>query len=137
METYTNPWIFQNEEFESEKIEDNIGFVYLITSRIDNRKYIGKKLFISKRTKSIKGVKKKVKLESDWKKYYGSNKELVEDVKTNGSENYDRKILHLCKTKGTANYLELKEQILHDDLTDRAFYNDWIMCKIHRSHIKI
>ena len=71
---YENPWIFEGTPFLSENIDDNFGFVYLITNLQNGRKYIGRKYFWQFRTP--KGKKRKVKSESDWKKYYGSCPEL-------------------------------------------------------------
>ena len=55
------------------------------------QKYIGRKYFVQKR--KPKGGKRRVTSESDWKKYYGSNQYLKEDVKTHGAEHFTRKIL--------------------------------------------
>lgn len=112
------------------------GFVYLITCKKTNKQYVGKKFFWSSRTKTVKGKKKRSKVESDWKTYFGSNKVLIEDVKNNGKDNYSREILHLCKTKGECNYLEAYEQFTREVLIGDAYYNEWIMVKVHRSHIK-
>jgi hypothetical protein len=112
------------------------GFVYLITCKKTNKQYIGKKFFWSSKTKTIKGKKKRSKVESDWKDYFGSNKVLIEDVKVNGKDNYTREILHLCKTKGECNYLEAYEQFTRKVLIGEDYYNEWIMVKVHRSHIK-
>lgn len=112
------------------------GFVYLITCKTTNKQYIGKKFFWSSKTKQIKGKKKRSKVESDWQSYFGSNKVLVEEVKQQGEDNYTREILHLCKTKGECNYLEAHEQFTRGVLTSKQYYNDWIMVKVHRSHIK-
>jgi len=112
------------------------GFVYLITSLKTGKLYVGKKLFWSQKTKVVKGKKKRTKVESDWKDYYGSNKVLLEEVQTNGVENYTREILHLCKTKGECNYLEAYEQFTRNCLIGEKYYNEWIMVKVHRSHIK-
>lgn len=130
-------WLYNDQELTEDVIGDNIGFVYIITNLSNNKKYIGKKLFKFSKTKKVKGKKKKTKVESNWKSYFGSNEELLEDVKVLGEENFKREILHLCKSKGTANYLEMKEQILHNALESDCYYNQWIMCKVHRSHIKI
>ncbi len=112
------------------------GFVYLITCKTTKKQYIGKKFFWSSKTKQVKGKKKRSKVESDWKTYYGSNKILIEDVASKGEDNYIREILHLCKTKGECNYLEAYEQFTRKVLIGDDYYNEWIMVKVHRSHIK-
>lgn len=129
-------WLYNDQEFAENVIGDNIGFVYIITNLSNNKKYIGKKLFKFSRTKKVKGKKKKTKVESNWKSYFGSNEELLEDAKVLGEDNFKREILHLCKSKGTANYLEMKEQILHNALESEGYYNQWIAVKVHRSHLK-
>ena len=77
--SYENSWIYNNEPFESDAIGNHFGFVYCITNKTTGRKYIGRKYFWSFRTPP--GKKRKVKQESDWKKYYGSCPELKEDIK--------------------------------------------------------
>ena len=77
--SYENPWHFEGKPFLSENINDNFGFVYLITNLTNGRKYIGRKYFWSFRKPP--GKKRKVKQESDWKRYYGSCPELKEDIK--------------------------------------------------------
>ena len=130
-------WYYENKEIGDEDIQEYIGFVYRITNLTNQKSYIGKKLFKSTRTKTVKGKRKKVKLDSGWRDYYGSNALLKQDVDSLGPENFRRDILHLCKSKGTANYLEMKEQIDRRVLESDQWYNDWIMVKVHRSHIKL
>lgn len=130
-------WLYQGQEFTEDMIEDYVGFVYLIVNLTNQRKYLGKKLFKFMKTKKVKGRKRRYKTDSDWKEYWGSNKVLLEDIKQLGEEYFSREILHLCKSKGTANYLELKEQILHEALESDQYYNDQIHVRIHRSHIKL
>ena len=77
-EIYDNPWIYNGKVFTSGDIGDYFGFVYLITNQSNQRRYIGRKYFWSFRTP--KGKKRKVKSESDWKKYYGSCPELKEEI---------------------------------------------------------
>ena len=48
-----------------------IGFIYRIIRLDTGRQYLGKKLLQFRRTKQVKGVKKKVMVESDWKTYHG------------------------------------------------------------------
>ena len=82
---YENPWYFEGTPFLSENIDDNFGFVYLITNLTNGRKYIGRKYFWSFRKPP--GKKRRVKKESDWKKYTGSSKQLNEAIAKNGKEN--------------------------------------------------
>lgn len=131
-------WVMNGEPFDlgDRTDKDVFGFVYLITSLKTGRLYIGKKLFWSSKTKMVKGKKKRFKVESDWKTYFGSNKVLAEEVSQNGPEHYTREILHLCKSKGECNYLEAHEQFTRNVLLDDNYYNEWIMCKVHKAHIK-
>ena len=134
----TTQWMMNGEPYElgDQTFKEVYGFVYLITCLKTGKLYVGKKLFWSQKTKTVKGKKKRTKVESDWKDYYGSNKVLAEEVQTNGVENYKREILHLCKTKGECNYLEAYEQFTRECLIGDSYYNEWIMVKVHRSHIK-
>lgn len=134
----TTQWMMNGEPYElgDQTHKEVYGFVYLITCLKTGKLYVGKKLFWSQKTKTVKGKKKRTKVESDWKDYYGSNKVLAEEVQTNGVENYKREILHLCKTKGECNYLEAYEQFTRKCLIGDSYYNEWIMVKVHRSHIK-
>jgi len=132
-------WIYNGEEFTSEMIKDNVGFVYLITDLSNEKKYIGKKILMSKRKlPPLKGkTRRRTKIvESDWKKYYGSSEEVNMIVEEKGPENFKREILHLCKSKGVMSYLELKEQMEREVLLDDEYYNGIIQVKIHRSHVK-
>jgi hypothetical protein len=129
-------WTYNNTDFTEDLIGDNYGFVYEITNLTNKRKYIGKKFFYSAKTKQVKGKKKKVKVASDWKTYYGSNAELVNDVKLHGEENFKREIIHLCKTKGECGYLEAKEQFVRGVMESEDYYNVWIMVRVRKSHIK-
>ena len=80
------------------------GFVYQITGlNREGRKYIGKKFFWKQKTLPITKTRKRrkrLKVESDWRPYYGSNKHLLADVAEYGEGMFRREILHLCKTKG-------------------------------------
>jgi len=130
-------WYYENKEISDEDIKEYTGFVYRITNLTNNKSYIGKKLFTSTRTKTLKGKRKKVKSDSGWRDYYGSNATLKQDVDSLGPDKFRRDILHLCKSKGTANYLEMREQIDRRVLESDQWYNDWIMVKVSRSHIKL
>jgi hypothetical protein len=129
-------WTYNGEIFKEENIDDNYGFVYLITNLQTGRKYIGKKFFYSAKTKVIKGKKKRYKIFSDWQTYYGSNTELQNDVKILTESGFRREILHLCKSKGECGYLEAKEQFDRRVLESNEYYNAWVMVRIRKSHIK-
>lgn len=128
-------WIYKNKLFE-EVPANAYGYVYLITNNLTGRKYIGKKLFWFRKTKVVKGKKKRLKVESDWRDYWSSSDEVKLDVKTIGEINFTREILHICQNKGTCNYLEAKEQMLRGVLESDLYYNAQIQCRVHRTHIK-
>jgi hypothetical protein len=136
MSDYENPWLYYGAALTSEMTEDYIGFVYEITNLITGRKYIGKKLFKFSRTKTVKGKKKRVKIDSDWKEYYGSNEELKKDVFHFGASKFKRNILKLCKAKGECNYWEAKHQFEKGVLESDSYYNTWISVKVHKKHFK-
>ena len=128
-------WLYNNNELEVIP-DDAYGYVYLITNTITNRRYIGKKLFWFRKTKVVKGKKKRLKVESDWREYWSSSDELRADVLTLGAENFVREILHICPNKGLCNYLEAREQMDRRVLESEDYYNGQIQCRIHRTHIK-
>ena len=63
--SYENPWIHLLEGWalESKHVQPYYGMVYLLINKETKRKYIGKKFFWSKVTRSVKGKKKKVLVE--------------------------------------------------------------------------
>ena len=129
-------WLYNDNEFTEEQIGEYYGFVYCITNLVTGKKYIGKKFFYSSKTKQVKGKKKRYKVFSDWQTYYGSNEELKKDVIIHGKESFKREILHLCLSKGTAGYLEAKEQFVNGVLEGDNYYNSWIMVRVRKSHLK-
>ena len=133
---YENPWHFEGAPFLSENIDDNFGFVYLITNIQSGKRYIGRKYFWQFRTP--KGKKRKVKSESDWKKYYGSCPELKEDIERLGRQNFSRTILSLHKTPGKTNYEETRQLFTNNVLTESLdngvprYYNSNILSRYFR-----
>lgn len=126
-------WVYGGKPVTEELIEGYVGYVYLITNKINGKKYLGKKLFTAARTrKPLKGQKRKrrSRVPSDWMSYYGSNKELCEDVKKHGPEHFDREILRLCSSKSECNYYEAKEQFSEDVILNDQYYNQWISVKV-------
>ena len=88
---YENPWLYNDKVFESEDIKDYYGFCYLLTDLENGKQYIGRKYFYSIRKK--KGIRKKVKSESDWKSYYSSSKKVKQMVLESGPNRFKREIL--------------------------------------------
>ena len=133
---YENPWNYNGKVFNSADIHDYFGFVYNITNLKNQRQYVGRKYFWQFRTP--KGKKRKVKSESDWKKYYGSCPELREDVDKIGKENFQRKILSLHKTKGKTNFEETRQLFYNNVLTESLddgtplYYNSNILSRYFR-----
>lgn len=131
----TSSWVYQGEPFTDPG--EYYGFVYLITNIQTGRRYIGKKFFWSLKRKQVNKVRKRYKIESDWREYWSSSEELKQDVSVLGKEYFTREILHLCKNKGSTNYLEAKEQFVREVLESKDWYNSWIQVKVHRSHVKL
>ncbi len=132
---YNNPWTYKKAHVTDADAVGHMGFVYLITNKKTKRKYIGKKLFWFSKTRTVKGKKKREKVPSDWKEYYGSNNELNKERETLGDKNFKREILFLCKTKGECTYLEAREQFARNVLLTDDYYNGWIHCKVSISHL--
>lgn len=132
-------WLYENKLFE-ETPEEFQGFVYEITELDTGKKYIGKKFFWKPKILPITKKRKRrvrTRVESDWRDYYGSNKQVQELVETKGPGNYKRVILRLCKTKGECSYYEAKLQFENDVLLKEEYYNEFIGCKIHSKHVKV
>jgi hypothetical protein len=128
-------WQYQGKEFTEDCIDDHFGFVYLITHISSGRKYIGKKFFSKAGYKQVKGKRKRIRKTNDWKKYWGSNKELQEEIKINGEDQYQREILYLCKTRSECSYYETYEIFVRHALLSMDFYNSWVTCKIRKDHL--
>ena len=133
---YENPWIFEGRAFLSEDINDLYGFVYRITNNLNGREYIGRKYFWSHRKPP--GKKRRVKKESDWKKYYGSCPELKKDIEQFGRQNFSRTILSLHKTPGKTNFEETRQLFINGVLTESLdsgvprYYNSNILSRYFR-----
>ena len=133
---YENPWIYNGKAFESSDIVDAFGFVYCISCNETQREYIGRKYFWQFRTP--KGKKRKVKSESDWKKYYGSCPELKEEIIQLGKQNFSRTILSLHNTKGQTNFEETRQLFVKGVLTESLgdgtpkYYNSNILSRYFR-----
>ena len=127
-------WLYEDKEFID--VEDYYGFIYLIENLVNGKKYIGRKYLTKAGYKTVKGKRKKLRVESDWRDYYGSSNSLKEDIDLYGKDSFRRTILRLCKSRGECNYFETKYIFDNDAILDPKFYNSWVSCKIQASHVK-
>lgn len=133
-------WLYNNQPF---SLPENFnpakpewqGFVYVITNKLDGRKYIGKKFFVSIGYYQKNKKRKRRKEISDWQAYYGSGPSILADIEKLGKENFTREIIHLCKTKSECGYLEAYEQFVTNAIIRDDYYNDWVSCKVQRRHL--
>jgi hypothetical protein len=152
----TDPtWIYKGTPVASIKTmpENTYGFIYEVTHIPSGRKYLGKKVLYFERNKRLgkralealrqerkaKGIggrtplKQKVITESDWKTYYGSQKEILELVKEGNERDFKREILQFVKDKKQLTYFECKYLFINEVLETRNNYiNDNILGKFYR-----
>jgi len=129
-------WYYESKPIDENILESYVGFVYCISNLEDNKKYIGKKLLKFRKSKQVKGKKKRYLVDSDWRTYWGSNKNLIADVDEIGEGKFVREILRLCKSKSECNYYELREQMIRDVLLKpEEYYNSYVGTRINRQQI--
>lgn len=139
-------WIYKNTPIKelSDFPENTYGFIYKITHLPSNKSYIGKKvLYHNKKVKLTKkelaeyegvvGRRPSYRIaikESDWKKYWGSNKPLIELVKSEPEENFTKEILILCPNKKLLTYYETQTLFVYRVLEEpEMYFNDNILGK--------
>jgi hypothetical protein len=127
-------WLYEGQPFED--YQNWYGFVYKITHVPTGKIYIGRKYFTLAGTKTVKGKRKKIRKESDWRDYWGSSKHLHEDLEKFGKDQFKREIVRLCKTRTECSYYETRLIFKEDAILRDDYYNAWVSCKITESHIK-
>ena len=136
-------WLYKDKVINGIELmpQNTFGFIYQVTYLPTNEKYLGKKfIYFNKKLPPLKGFKRKrkVSVESDWKKYYGSCPELKEDIKKYGKLDYKRQILSLHETKGFVNFEETKQLFLNNVLSESLddgrplYYNSNILGRYMR-----
>ena len=150
-------WYYKGVEINEEQINEfqkkYYGFTYCISvinskkipTEIHNKFYIGKKAFTHK---SKKTLSKKAKLlpenkgkrilkgtkDSGWLNYYGSSKELNEQVKLLGKNNFKREILEFATSKSDLTLKEIEAQVKYNVLRVNS-YNLWIGGKVYKRYL--
>lgn len=135
-----NNWIYQGKEILSEEdipVDNAIGFVYLITQKSTGKRYIGRKLLTKSSSKTINGKKKKVRVQSDWLKYWSSSPQIKEWIKeANGPDDFTREILGFVSSKGSLVYAEELCLFELGVLESDNWINENIRSKIYKSWVK-
>lgn len=122
----------------SDLVKDSTrGFIYLIINLTNNKLYVGKKKTVMEKRVEVKGRtnKKLVTTPSNWKAYYGSSKELLEDITKLGKDKFRRIVLGAYKELHTVNYGEAELQFLMQVLDESGkfkWYNKNITIKAMR-----
>ena len=130
-------WYYNEKPF-NETPEAYQGFVYEVVELDTGMRYIGKKNFWKPKVLPITKTRRRrvrTRVESDWRKYYGSSEKVISLVESKGEKKFKRIILRLCKTKGEMSYFEAKLQFENDVLLNDKYYNEFIGCKIHSRHL--
>ena len=135
-----NNWTYQGKEILTEEdipFEKPMGFIYMITQKSTGKRYIGRKLLTSASKKTINGKKKKIRVQSDWQKYWSSSPQIKEWIKeAGGTSDFTREILCFVSTRGSLAYAE--ELCLYElgVLESNNWINSNIRSKIYRSWVK-
>lgn len=136
-----NCWIYKGECLQNPP-EGYYGYSYLITDILNKKIYVGKKAFTHKKKTKLS---KKAKLlpenkgkriirgtkDSGWLHYFGSSKELNEQVKLLGEHNFKREILEFATSKSDLTLKEIEAQVKYNVLKVNS-YNLWIGGKVYR-----
>ena len=107
-QAFSVEWTYKGEKYNPTFPIDSYGFIYKLIYD-DGKMYIGKKSFWRLKTlQPLKGKKRKRRsmVESDWRKYEGSSKEIPKEVKLISKE-----IIEFANGKQHLSYLE--EKYLH------------------------
>ena len=139
-------WTYKSQEISdiTQFPENTYGFVYIVTHKPTGKAYIGRKIL--QFTKKVKLGKKELSAlagvvgrrpsyklavkESDWKSYYGSQKEIKQLLVEGKKDEFERTILKCVPTKKSLTYFEIKYQMIYQVLEKPdEFFNDNILGK--------
>jgi len=141
-------WLYYEDEITniSQFPENTYGFIYKVTHSTTGRVYIGKKVLYHNQKKKLtkaelelstgrgrKSLYKIVQKESDWKSYYGSQKEIKELITQGKKDEFKREILQFVNNKKLLTYFETKWLFTFGVLEyPDLYFNDNILGKFYR-----
>lgn len=146
-------WLYQGQEIKdiSQFPESTFGFIYKVTHHPTGKKYIGKKVLYHNQKRKLtkldlelfvgkgrKPIHKIVQKESDWKTYYGSQKDIKQLISEGNQNDFTREILQLVNDKKLLTYYETKYLFVHGVLESSGeYFNDNILGKFYRKDFDI
>ncbi len=125
-------WVYSGDNID---ISEHFGFIYEITHTPTGKWYIGmKQLWFQKKRPPLKGKKRKriTKVESDWRTYTSSSRQLCEDIEKFGKEQFAFEIIEFYNSKSALSYFEAKRQFETDALLSEKSYNGIINLRISK-----
>jgi len=141
-------WLYYEDEITniSQFPENTYGFIYKVIHSITGKIYIGKKVLYHNQKKKLtkaelelstgrgrKSLYKIVQKESDWKSYYGSQKEIKELITQGKKSEFKREILQFVNNKKLLTYFETKWLFTFGVLEyPDLYFNDNILGKFYR-----
>lgn len=127
-------WQYKGAELQDSDIPtEAIGFIYLIRQTSTGRKYIGRKLLTRASTKTVKGKRKKLRIESDWRNYWSSSPKIKEWIEEQGTHDFTREILTFVSSKSELMYAEEYALYNVNALLKDEWVNENIRSKIMKS----
>lgn len=127
-------WLWNGQPIE--QIPDQYeAFVYLFTNKITGKQYIGFKTAVSSKIYTVKGKRKRIKVESNWKTYYSSSQDVLRDVAKYGKGNFVREIIMMTSTKSVGKYYEAWYQFNRNVLTSdhQRYYNGIVNLRVNHN----
>jgi len=109
-------WQTELEDFD---IDEYYGFIYLITNKLNQMEYIGRKNFRMKKRIKVKGRtnRKITYVKSNWLVYTSSSTHVNAAIEEHGMSNFTFEIIDLCLTKGHLSFRETELQWKHEVLS--------------------
>lgn len=133
----TNEWLLGGEPLLDSDLDSKaIGFIYVITTPC-GKKYLGRKMLKASKTKQSKGVKKKIKVDSDWRDYWSSSPELKAMIAEKGTTGFKREIIYFAYSKGMLAYAEEKALYTLGVLESDKWINGNIRAKVFSNWVDI